>query len=118
MGNKIAQRAHNFATRKENRIMTNLRTISKSDNIFITLIAAGRTIKTIVSRNFSNLNEVIKMASMGCGNHRGLVQLGVRNQSQGWNLNMLLRVGGDELPARLNNEIEPPRDGLQYRLAF
>lgn len=55
---------------------------------------------------------------MGCGNHRGLVQLGVRNQSQGWNLNMLLCVGGDELPARLNNEIEPPRDGLQYRLAF
>lgn len=97
--------------------MANVKTLTKDDNVFATLVAKGKVLKTLVGRNFSSLNQVMKMVCAGCGEYRGLAQLSVRNQSQGWNMNMLLRIDG-VIPARECAEPEPLRDGLQYRFAF
>lgn len=93
--------------------MADVRTMTKEDNVFATLISRGKTLKSIVGHNFSCLNEVIKMMCHNCGDFRGLAQLNVRNQSQGWSINMLLRIDNST-----QRNPEPPRDGLQYRLAF
>lgn len=85
--------------------------------MFATLVARGKTLKSIVGNNFSCLNEIIKLMCHNCGDFRGLAQLNVRNQSQGWSMNMLLKIGNTSHSHR-TNEQEPPRDGLQYRFAF
>ena len=89
--------------------MTNVKQIQKEDNIFATIVSKGETLKTIVGKNFTNINEVIKQITSSCNDFRGLAQLTVRNQSQGWYFNTLLRI---------NNQADQPRDGLQYRFAF
>lgn len=72
--------------------MTTTRTIAKEDNVFATLISRGKTLKSIVSRNFSGINDIINTMCNNCGDYRGLAHLNVRNQSQGWSINMLLRI--------------------------
>lgn len=98
--------------------MANIKTLTKGDNIFATLVAKGKILKTLVGRNFTNLNQVVKMACGNCEGYRGLAQLSVRNQSQGWNVNMLLRIDRGESAVTTNSEKEPLLDGLQYRFAF
>ena len=93
--------------------MTNIKQIQKEDNIFATIASKGKTIKSIVGKNFNNINEVIKLLTSSCYDFRGLVQLTIRNQSQGWNINMLLRINNTFACAK-----EQPHDGLQYRFTF
>lgn len=105
---------------KEDITMTILRTMNRDDNVFATLSSYGKTVKSIVGRNFTSINDVIKMMTTGCKDFRGLAQLSIRNQTQGWSMNMLLRI--DNRASKTANqpatEQEPPHDGLQYRFAF
>ena len=99
--------------------MNDLRTISREDNIFATIVAKGKTIKSIFAHNFASINEIINALTSECSDFNGLAQLNVRNQSQGWSLNMLLRIKGT--PKRSFSQALhaiPPHDGLQFRLAF
>lgn len=95
--------------------MATTRTITKEDNVFATLISRGKTIKSIVSRNFSGINDIINIMCNNCGDYRGLAHLNVRNQSQGWSMNMLLRINNC---SKKHQEKEPARDGLQYCFSF
>ena len=97
--------------------MTTQKTFTKGDNVFATLVGKGKIIKTIVGKNFTNISQIVKMITSNCGDYQGLAELNVRNQSQGWSLNMLLSMS-NILPARDNIENTPARDGLQYRLAL
>ena len=97
--------------------MITQKTFTKEDNIFATLMGKGKIIKTIVGKNFSDISEIVKMITSNCGDYRGLAELSVRNQSQGWSFNMLLSMN-NVLPTSERIEAEPPRDGLQYCFAF
>lgn len=99
--------------------MIHSKTISKEDNVFATIIAKGKTIKSIVDRNFTNINEVINAITSECQDYCGLAQLNVRNQSQGWALNLLLRINNKQQRQFTSQKLHSqPHDGLQYRLAF
>lgn len=95
--------------------MADVRTMTKEDNVFATLVSRGKTLKSIVGRNFSELNEIVQLMCLNCGDFHGLAQLNVRNQSQGWSISMLLNINNK---AKRHIEAEPQRDGLQYRLSF
>lgn len=99
--------------------MTTHKSISKDDNIFASIVAQGKTIKSIYAHNFTSINEIINMMTTDCDSHCGLVQLNIRNQSQGWAFNMLFRIS-DTLSRTLRrrSQSQQPHDGLQYRLAF
>lgn len=94
--------------------MTIAKTLRKEDNVFATLVAKGKTLKTIVGNNFSNLSELIRLGCKSCGDYRGLAQLNVRNQSQGWSMNMLLMIDSKVAGSCNRADAEPPLDGLQY----
>lgn len=95
--------------------MTTSRTLTKEDNVFATLFSQGKTIKSIVSRNFTKINDIINIMCNSCGDYRGLAHLNIRNQTQGWSMNMLLRINNCEKNLK---EKEPARDGLQYCFSF
>ncbi|MBQ7941824.1 MAG: hypothetical protein IJ328_05390 [Muribaculaceae bacterium] len=97
--------------------MADTRTINREDNIFATLASKGKPIKALMGQNFSGISEVIKTICSYTDDFRGLAQLNIRNQSQGWSINMLLRIDTKPQP-QLQTEPEPPHDGLQYRFAF
>ncbi len=97
--------------------MNDTRTIKQEDNIFATLIHQGKTVKSIVGKNFNEINDIIKLICCSCNNFRGLAQLNIRNQSQGWKMNMLLRIN-NITQKKSHPEPEPLLDGLQYRLSF
>lgn len=97
--------------------MANTKIFKREDNVFATLIHHGKTLKSIVGRNFTELNDIIKLMCCSCNDFRGLAQLKIRNQSQGWCMNMLLRINNQTKDESLS-EPKPLLDGLQYRLAL
>lgn len=118
MGKFNARHKYNFVSSKQRRkIMTDTRTLKREDNVFATLIHHGKTLKSIVGHNFTEINDIIKIICYNCNNFRGLAQLNIRNQSQGWSMNMLLRINNQTTTKTLS-EPKPLLDGLQYRLAL
>lgn len=97
--------------------MNETKTLKREDNVFASLIHHGKTLKSIVGRNFTEINDIIKIICCNCNDYRGLAQLKIRNQSQGWSMNMLLRIN-TKMATNTNCEPKPLLDGLQYRLAL
>lgn len=98
--------------------MTELKTMNRDDNVFATLVAKGKTLKSFCGKNFNNLGELVRMMCVNCDGYRGLAQLNIRNQSQGWSLNLLLMIDNRNSKVGMTQTIEPPRDGLQYRFPW
>lgn len=97
--------------------MADLRMFTKKDNVFATLMSKGKILKAIMGSDFSNISDVVKHVCKDINETVGLVQLSVRNQSQGWSVNMLLNIRGN-LQREFSGSQETCRDGLQYRLMF
>ena len=93
------------------------KTISREDNIFATIVINGKTIHTIASKNFSSINEVMNMATSQCERVRGLAHLYIRNQSQGWSMDMLIRINTPATSATETHYMSK-LEGRQYTLPF
>ena len=97
--------------------MADIRIFTKKDNVFATIMLKGKILKAIVGNNFTDLSDVINYVCKDFNENVGLVQLNVRNQSQGWSMNMLLNIAQTRIK-HFVQEVEPRRDGLQYCFAF
>ena len=97
--------------------MSEIRALKREDNVFATLFHHGKPLRSIVGHNFTEINDIIKLICCNCTDYRGLAQLSIRNQSQGWSMSMLLRIN-NKTSIKYNHEPKALLDGLQYRLAL
>lgn len=93
------------------------KSISVEDQVFASIIVQGKTLHTLTASNFSNTNEIIKLASKNFKNYRGLAHLYIRNQTQGWSMTILLSINSTNTTPETQN-YSPRLDGKQYTLPF
>lgn len=96
---------------------TTQKTVSREDNIFASIVINGKTIHTIASKNFSSINEVMNIATSQCDSVRGLAHLYIRNQSQGWSMDMLIRINNPSTKTTETHYMSK-LEGRQYTLPF
>lgn len=93
--------------------MKSSRRISTNDEVWATMEANGQVLAHISKRNFSTVDDVIRLVSALAGQFFGLAKLTVRNRTQGWSMNIPV-AGRHKLSFALGNSTPAPHDGLQY----
>ena len=94
------------------------KTFKPTDRIFATLTSGGRTVVNIYKDNFRSLGDVIGLIYSLASSHIGPSRLNVRNQSQGWSIDMPLLFNSQSVAGRAVPRSVNSLHGVQSRLPW
>ncbi len=97
--------------------MIAVKKIAKTDLVMAKLSWNGITLASIANRNFSSVEEVVKMITSLAGKCFGLAKLTIRNKTQGWAINMGISTPTHVSIKTFTNTVTAKR-GTQLALPF
>lgn len=96
---------------------TIIKSLDRADNIFASLSIHGQTLVSFYRNQFSSVAEIVAAIKAAANGLQGLAQVSIRNQSQGWKIDLCILFKHHPKEKAMHSAI-PPHEGRQYLIPW